>query len=153
MIKAEQELGIDPRRIIIGGFSQGGVISLLTGLCESRQPLGGILALSCYAPKRATLAQDLRERNRECPDAPLPRVFMAHGTADDLVKLQWGKDSAELIRGLGVDVEFREYSGVKHGTCDAEMLDAVMWIKKQLDAAPTGGSPSSEGTARHCPDL
>ena len=45
---AEQiEGGIPSERIVVGGFSQGGVVSLLTGLTSKRK-LAGVIALSCY---------------------------------------------------------------------------------------------------------
>ena len=51
LISAEVEAGIDPSRIIIGGFSQGGTISLLTGLTGERK-LAGITVLSGWLPLR-----------------------------------------------------------------------------------------------------
>jgi predicted esterase len=51
LISAEIESGTDPSRIVIGGFSQGGTMSLLSGLsCERR--LAGIAVLSGWLPLR-----------------------------------------------------------------------------------------------------
>ena len=44
--------GIDSKRIILGGFSQGGVMALLTGLTLD-QRLAGIASLSCYLPLKS----------------------------------------------------------------------------------------------------
>lgn len=47
LIAAEVEKGIPSERIVLGGFSQGGAMSIFSGVtCPSR--LGGIFGLSCY---------------------------------------------------------------------------------------------------------
>lgn len=51
LITNEIESGLDPSRIVIGGFSQGATMSLLTGLISSRQ-LGGVAVLSGRLPLR-----------------------------------------------------------------------------------------------------
>lgn len=52
LISAEVDGGIDPRRIVLGGFSQGGAMSLLTGLTGERK-LAGVAVLSGWLPLRA----------------------------------------------------------------------------------------------------
>jgi predicted esterase len=47
LIQAEVDAGIPEEKIIVGGFSQGGVIAILTGL-TTRRKLGGIVGLSCW---------------------------------------------------------------------------------------------------------
>jgi hypothetical protein len=49
LISAEVDSGISSERIILGGFSQGGAMSLLTGLTSERK-LGGIAVLSGFLP-------------------------------------------------------------------------------------------------------
>ena len=49
LITAEVDAGIPADRIIIGGFSQGGVMSLLTGLTSARK-LGGVVVMSSWLP-------------------------------------------------------------------------------------------------------
>jgi len=49
LIQAEVDAGIPENRIIVGGFSQGGAMSILTGL-SGRRKLGGVIALSCWVP-------------------------------------------------------------------------------------------------------
>lgn len=51
LISAEIDSGIDPGRIVIGGFSQGAAISLLTGLTSERK-LAGVVALSGWVVLR-----------------------------------------------------------------------------------------------------
>ena len=51
LISDEVELGTDPSRIVLGGFSQGGTMSLLSGL-SGKMRLAGIAALSGWLPLR-----------------------------------------------------------------------------------------------------
>jgi predicted esterase len=51
LISAEVESGTLPSRIVLGGFSQGGAMSLLTGL-TSEKKLAGVLGLSSWLPLR-----------------------------------------------------------------------------------------------------
>ena len=51
VITSEVDAGIDASRIILGGFSQGGTMSLLSGLTGERT-LAGLAVLSCWLPLR-----------------------------------------------------------------------------------------------------
>jgi len=52
VIRQEVESGLDASRIVLGGFSQGGVMSLLGGLTSERK-LGGVVVLSAWLPLQA----------------------------------------------------------------------------------------------------
>ena len=49
LIRAEVDAGIPAHRIVLGGFSQGGAVALLTGL-TSEYKLGGVIVLSGWLP-------------------------------------------------------------------------------------------------------
>lgn len=49
LIEHEMKNGIPANRIVLGGFSQGGALSLYTAL-TCPHPLAGIVALSCWLP-------------------------------------------------------------------------------------------------------
>lgn len=51
LITTEVDEGVDPARVVLGGFSQGGTMSLLTGLTSERK-LGGLVVLSGWLPLR-----------------------------------------------------------------------------------------------------
>lgn len=54
LISAEVDSGIEPGRIVVGGFSQGAAMSILTGLTSERK-LAGVVALSGWAALRNKL--------------------------------------------------------------------------------------------------
>ena len=50
LIEAQQRTGIDTSRIFLAGFSQGGAVVFHTAFKKWEGPLGGVIALSTYAP-------------------------------------------------------------------------------------------------------
>lgn len=51
LITGEVDAGIEASRIVLGGFSQGGAMTLLTGLTSERK-LAGLAVLSGWLPLR-----------------------------------------------------------------------------------------------------
>lgn len=127
-IIAEQiDKGIAPERVIVGGFSQGSVISLLTGLTSERQ-LGGIIALSSYLPLRDKIGGMLTAKGKETP------VFMAHGKRDGVVRYVWGEKSKDLLVDMGLDVTWKAYDDLEHSATPAEINDMEQWLEQRLKA-------------------
>ena len=89
LIAREKTRGIEVRRIVLAGFSQGGAIALQTGLRHAER-LAGILALSTWLPLAATLEAERHAINRDLP------IFMAHGTHDEMIALERAARSARL---------------------------------------------------------
>lgn len=119
--------GVPSNRIVVAGFSQGGAISLLTGL-TAPQPLAGVAALSAWMPLRNKIA-DLRTNPKPFP------VFEAHGTADQIVDYAFGKATSEGLRGplgFGDLVEFHSYHGMMHSACMDEVRDLGAWLERVL---------------------
>jgi phospholipase/carboxylesterase len=83
LIAREKTRGIDARRIVLAGFSQGGVIALHAGVRHAER-LAGIVALSTYVVLPDKLAAEGSPANRDIP------IFMAHGTYDPMIRLEWG---------------------------------------------------------------
>ena len=124
LVKREQERGIEPARIVVAGFSQGGAIALHTGLRHPER-LGGLMALSTYLPMPETFQAEVVERatfdNRDMP------IFMAHGTFDPVLPMQLGSSSAELLRGYGYSIEWHDYP-MAHSVCPQEINDIRAWL-------------------------
>jgi len=143
LISAEVDSGIDPGRIVVGGFSQGGTMSLLCGLTNERK-LGGVVCLS----GRLVLKSKIQAM---CSShASSNTIFWGHGTADPLVPLALGKASVDFLKNtLGLPeapdaseatsskgITFKPYDGLQHGTAPRELDDLVAWLKMTLPASP-----------------
>ena len=124
LIEQEHLRGIPRNRIILGGFSQGGAMALFTGLRYS-MPLGGIIALSSYLPLSKKLSVEANPANGTVP------IFIAHGSADPIVPLEWGKKTVQILKELNYSVEWHEYP-MMHQLCYQEIVNIREWLEKQL---------------------
>lgn len=116
---------IPAERILLGGFSQGGALSLHTGLRYSK-PLAGILAFSCWLPLHKDYPDAFVQGNKEVP------VLQCHGEADPLVPKMWGNMTADILKGFLKTFEFKVYRGMGHSSCNEELRDAAAFISKSL---------------------
>jgi phospholipase/carboxylesterase len=128
-IAHERGAGIDSRRIVLAGFSQGGAVALHVGLRHT-EPLAGILALSCYLPQRTHFAAELAAANRATP------ILMCHGSADEVVDSHFGEISCAAMRAEGLDVDWRLYP-MGHSLCEPEVRDIAGWLALRLGFAAT----------------
>ena len=97
------ETGIDPGRLVLGGFSQGGVMSYAAGLGAGRPVPAAIFALSSFVPTVEGWAPDFAGRSE------LP-VYHSHGSGDPIISVEFGRQAAELLEGK-VDLTYREHPG------------------------------------------
>lgn len=124
LIEREKQRGVAARDIVLAGFSQGGAIALQTGL-RYPERLAGVMALSTYLPLAQTLSAEAHAANADVP------IFMAHGSHDPVVPLQFALASRELLTRAGYRVEWHEYPMV-HSVCMEEIADIGMWLRKVM---------------------
>ena len=99
-VVAEEGLSLD--RTVVGGFSQGAVMSYALGLGGGRPSPAGIIALSGFMPTVDGFELDLAGRGG------LP-VAIGHGEHDPIIGVEWGRDARERLTPAGLDVTYREY--------------------------------------------
>jgi phospholipase/carboxylesterase len=124
LIAQQIERGIPANRIVLAGFSQGGAVSLYTGL-RYPERLAGILALSCYLPLAGALAAERAPANAGVP------IFMAHGLEDGVLPIAMGLDSREVLKGLGFAVEWHQYR-MAHSVSQPEVADIREFLFRVL---------------------
>jgi phospholipase/carboxylesterase len=124
LIAREIERGTPRSRIVLAGFSQGGAITLQTGL-RQKTPLAGLVALSSYLP-----LAPLFEAERAAESARVP-VFMAHGTSDPVVPVARGAASRDQLKSLGYAVEWHDYP-MPHSVCAEEIEHIAGFLKRVL---------------------
>ena len=123
-VAAERAAGIDSKRIVVAGFSQGGAVALHAGLRHA-EPLGGILALSSYLPLAATVPAERSEANRATP------ILMCHGLYDPVLAHAFGVMGRDALRALGYAIEWKEYP-MQHQVCGPEIQDVSRWLQSRL---------------------
>ena len=113
----------------LGGFSQGGAISIFSAI-TSPFKLGGIVGLSSYLLLHDKIKDYVTAEaaNKETP------IFMGHGDADPLVQYQWGLQTAQELKNLGFNVNLRTYKGLAHSADPKEIDDLERYIDERLPA-------------------
>lgn len=137
LIQSEIDSGIPADRIVIGGFSQGGAMSLFSGLTANLK-LGGIVALSSYLLLSLKFAEWLP---KPCPNQETP-IFMAHGDSDQVVNTELGRKSFNLLKEAGFNADFKIYPDMAHSACVEELDDAENFLTERLPRL--GSSERSE---------
>jgi phospholipase/carboxylesterase len=124
-----EETGVPPERTVLGGFSQGAVMSHALGLGTGRPRPAGILALSGFIPVVEGFEPDL--------SPPIPPVAIGHGTLDPVISVEFGRRARAILEGAGADLLYREYP-LPH-TIDPRFLDELQgWVRGVVDRAAVG---------------
>lgn len=126
--------GIDPARLYLLGFSQGAVMSGSLTLTRPERVAGAVL-LSGYLPLRSGLAID-QARLRGRP------IFVGHGTWDQVIGVEFGREAHAFLAQVGADVTYREYP-IAHHVGDAELRDVAAWLTDRIDG-PVAAAPAAE---------
>lgn len=113
-----------PERTVLMGFSQGCAMSLLAGLRAPRR-LAGLVGLSGYLPLAGTTDT---ERSAASVDVPL---FLAHGEYDEVVVIERGHGTRDLLSTLGYAVDWHSYP-MGHEVCMDEVADLSRWLVARL---------------------
>ncbi|GAA5853540.1 hypothetical protein JCM9279_001307 [Rhodotorula babjevae] len=141
LVKHEvDEEGVKEGRVVVGGFSQGGVISLLAGLTSPRQ-LGGVCVLSGFLG----LTHDDKIKSHLSPTALKTPILWAHGTADSVIsfdRAQSGRrylvDELKLDEGGKVDggregkFKFSAHAGMGHQLGSQEYEEVKAWLVERF---------------------
>jgi phospholipase/carboxylesterase len=128
-------LGVPPERTVIGGFSQGAVMSYALGLGAGRPRPAAVLALSGFIPNVEGFTLDL--------ERPLPPIAIGHGTYDPVIGVEWGRQAKEQLEAAGPNVLYREYP-LPH-TIDPRFLDELQsWVRQAVGAGSSAPAASHE---------
>lgn len=131
LVARENERGIPASRIVLGGFSQGCAMTLLTGLRHGER-LAGLVGLSGYLPLADSTAAERHAANHGVP------VFLAHGRQDPVIPIARALASRDALLALGHPVEWHEYP-MPHSVCGPEVEHLTRWLAALLGAPPGRG--------------
>lgn len=124
LMEAQRDSGIDPARIFLAGFSQGGAVVLHTAFLRWNGPLGGVLALSTYAP---TFGPELQ---LSADKQGIP-VYCLHGRNDDVVLPAMGRAAHDFLLAQGISVSWKDYP-MSHEVLNEEIRDIATWLSAHL---------------------
>jgi phospholipase/carboxylesterase len=109
---------IPPDRAVLGGFSQGAVMSYALGLGADRPRVGGIVALSGFVPTVDGF---------ELGDPSGVPVAIGHGTYDPVIGVEFGRAARDRLSEAGAEVTYRE-SPMPHAIDPAFLRELPDWI-------------------------
>ena len=93
---------IDPKKVVLAGFSQGGVMGYELALREPSR-FAGLAALSTWFP------QELAETLPKLPEQEGFPVLVIHGSRDNRIEVEKARESREALRSYGVSLTYREF--------------------------------------------
>jgi phospholipase/carboxylesterase len=128
------EHGIVPERAVLGGFSQGTVMSYALGLGRGRPRPGGILALSGFIP--TVEGWELDPSNA----SGLP-VAIGHGSHDPVIVPAFAHEARERLERAGAEITWRE-SPVSHTIDPAFLGELPGWLRAAL--AESGSAAAAD---------
>mgnify|MGYP003601665112 CR=1 FL=1 len=124
LIEAQKASGIDANRIVLAGFSQGGAVVFHTAYLKWQGALGGVIALSTYAP---TFSDELE---LSASQQRIPALCL-HGQYDDVVQNAMGRTAYEHLKTRGVTVTWQQYP-MAHEVLLEEIHDIGHWLAARL---------------------
>jgi phospholipase/carboxylesterase len=122
------ETGISPTRTVLGGFSQGAVMTFALGLGATRPRPAAMVALSGFVPTVPGFELDLT--------SPLPPVAIGHGALDPVISVDWGRHARDLLEEAGARPVYAEAPHLGHSIDPGLLRELATWLR-----------PLTEGTA------
>ena len=111
---------VRPGNAILGGFSQGGVMSYLCALAKP-EIFGGVIALSGTLPS-------LTEIKGNLPEARTQPIFIAHGIHDEVIEIEQGRNSKLFLESEGYTPVYKEYQ-MGHEIIPSVIHDLSTWMQ------------------------
>ncbi|UUC43890.1 alpha/beta hydrolase [Flavobacterium cerinum] len=115
---------IDKNKVTLIGFSQGAILSYAVALSDPEK-IQRVVALSGYI-NPAILSNGYTENNLS-----KLKFFISHGTADQVIPVDWARKAPEFLKALELDVVYKEYP-VGHGVAPQNFYDFKSWLQQTL---------------------
>ncbi|MGH6893479.1 MAG: alpha/beta hydrolase, partial [Dongiaceae bacterium] len=118
--------GLKDRDLALVGFSQGAMMALHVG---PRRPnaIGGILGFSGSLIAPELLPSELKSK---------PRVFLVHGTADQVVPYGALAQAEKALRDAGIQAATESRPGLPHSIDQAGGQKGALFLRQCFQAAP-----------------
>jgi len=127
-----QHYPIDAKKLVVLGFSQGGVMAYSLAL-SSPERFAALAVLSSWLPKDLIPELSIKEGVQSLP------TIMQHGSQDQMIEVQRARDSVEQLRALRVPLTYREYD-MGHEITPRGLTELSAWLDEKVIAGWLGDS-------------
>jgi lysophospholipase-2 len=122
ILKTEHETtGLPYSRMVLAGFSQGGALSLFTGL-QLEEALAGVVVMSGYLPARSQFK----------PNQTKVPVYHGHGSMDPMVRYELAEKTKQAVTSLGVEEYTLESFPIPHSVSPQELQKVLAFVERVL---------------------
>ena len=115
---------IDRRKIVVLGFSQGGVMAYDLVLGDPER-FAGLVALSSWLPEAVDTAVPSQEAMNNFP------ALVVHGTKDPMIPVENAQESRQRLLARGVNVQYREFE-MEHEINQEALREIVIWLEEKV---------------------
>jgi phospholipase/carboxylesterase len=113
---------IDASNVTLVGFSQGCILSYAIAVSYPEK-VQRVVALSGY------FNSDIATDNLQENDFSTLKIFASHGTVDQVVPVDWARNSIPKLKQLGIAIVYKEYP-VGHGVAPQNFFDFKNWLQQ-----------------------
>ena len=112
---------IDASNVTLIGFSQGTILSYAIAVSYPEK-VQRVVAMSGY------FNPEIAVENYQNNDLSQLKIFASHGIVDQVVPVEWARNSIPKLKALGIAVEYKEYP-VGHGVTSQNFFDFKKWLE------------------------
>jgi phospholipase/carboxylesterase len=122
--EAVKRYPIDRRKIVLAGFSQGGVMAYDLALSDPAR-FAGLVALSSWLPEQIDAAIPTSEEHKNFP------ALVIHGSQDPMIPVDRAQESRRRLLARGVNVHYREFE-MQHEVSPDALRELVLWLEERV---------------------
>jgi predicted esterase len=133
---AKKRQAIDPKRVILMGWSSSGPACYATALAENKDVTGYYILMSVFKPDQLPPLEKAKGRN----------VYIEHGKNDKTCPIRMAREAAKALKAAGANVEFVEHDGGHgfSGPVYPRMKRAFEWLVSAAEKAATTQAAEDE---------
>ncbi|WP_417601573.1 alpha/beta hydrolase [Owenweeksia hongkongensis] len=121
--EVHETYGTDPENVNLLGFSQGSILSYGLSLSHPEK-FQKVIALSGYIMPDIVLEKYNPESLKHLD------IFASHGTADEVLPVDWARNAMKVLEQLNISHQYREYA-MGHGVSPECFEDLKSWMKEK----------------------
>ena len=119
--------GANPKLVYLVGFSQGAIISASVALTRPDLVAGVVMMSGRILPQ----IQPIMAAPEKLEGLP---ILVVHGIADNVLPINHGRASRQLLASLPVELIYHEYP-MGHEVSQESLAEVSSWLSAQLDKA------------------